>query len=377
MNINLAFGAAGDAAAMQEEAHRTGTKSFARSVPPAGSGSEHHPESLPDAPPAEPTAAEGTAHEPSVPAFKQAASRPMFTRAATAQRVPDAEQVDSVNQQEAPAEATKNDAPARSIRWRWRPTGKPGKTDEASSSAKVPNKSRPAVIIAAMFVAGIVAGPWLLQKTAPAQPQAAGPNPSVQAVADTLNRGTFANAPASPVAVPNEVAAPTPAADVKDPIIPAAGEERYAAMLERMRAGGQAQPQEPITVIKKINAAQQPTPTTSSQVDGSATPKDPYPAEAIPLEIEKTAKSAKAQEQAIVIERHLSPSGNYTVLRIERNPQGQLAALLMPTGGRQAIDSAWVFVGDATTDGMVIENITGNSVVLRTPSGRSIQIAVH
>jgi hypothetical protein len=144
-------------------------------------------------------------------------------------------------------------------------------------------------------------------------------------------------------------------------------------MLERMKRG-EASPSEPVTVIGKIDPnAQRPQPPTADP----AKPVDPYPKVAIPLEIEKPSNSVKITSEPIQLERSMAPSGRYVVLRIERNPEGVLAALLMPLGGRQAVDSAWVFVGDATSDGLVIENITSTSVVMRTSNGRSIQVALN
>jgi hypothetical protein len=170
--------------------------------------------------------------------------------------------------------------------------------------------------------------------------------------------------------------ASAPAAVEQTIAIPSEGEERYAAMLARMKQGTPS-PQHTVQIVPKINSqAAVPAPSTSRQ-ELAAPQVDPYPKESIPLEIEKRDLTVRSESKPIAIERNLSPSGRYIVLRIERNQQGIPAALMMPIGGRQAIDSAWVFVGDATSDGMVIENITSDTVVMKAANGRSIQIALH
>ncbi|CAM8641353.1 hypothetical protein MCEMSEM18_03468 [Comamonadaceae bacterium] len=263
------------------------------------------------------------------------------------------------------------------LKWTW-PRRSASSPKERVSAAIEPNKSRPLLIVAGVFVIGAVVGPWLAQRSAPPQQQAGGPNSAVQAVADTLNGGAFASSPAPTVATPGAGMSPTTEVSLGSVAtpqveIPAAGEERYAAMLERMKKG-EAAPQEPLTIIPEMKGTAKQASPAKLEI---AKPVDPYPKVAIPLQIEKTAEQSKTQSDLIQIERGITPSGKYVVLRIERNPEGLLAALLMPVGGRQAIDSAWVFVGDATSDGMVVENINANSVVMRTVSGRSVQIALN
>lgn len=281
---------------------------------------------------------------------------------------------------EAAAEAVQSpsDPKSKKLTWAWRRKPVAPKVGDQVSAARLPNKSRPMLIVAGVFVVGAILGPWLAQKSAPAQPQAAGPNPAVQAVADTLNGGTFGAAPRvagleTPVAGPASDEVALPSAVAPQVQIPALGEDRYTAMLQQMKSGDGSASQ-PVTVVPKINPALQPSRSGEQE---SYKPVDVYPKVAIPLEIEKSTTPANATADLIQIERNVSPTGRYVVLRIERNPEGILAALLMPLGGRQAIDSAWVFVGDATSDGMVVENIVSNSVIMRTTNGRSIQIALN
>lgn len=256
--------------------------------------------------------------------------------------------------------------------------------DEPISAAKEPNRNRLVIVAAVLVVVGAIVGPWLAQTTVPPQQVAAGPTPAVQAVADTLNGGGFASAPAtaaletegSVVAVPKE-----PPMGRSE--IPAQGEARYQAMLERLRQGDTGS-KDGIKIVGAIDpnvsvGAGAKGPVAKVQEVVQPKPQDLYPKDPIPLRIERTgdAVSVDSTPKALVIERGVVPSGHYVVLRIEPNPQGMLSALLMPLGGRQALDSAWVFVGDATSDGMVVENITRSIVVLRTPNGRNIQIALQ
>lgn len=300
--------------------------------------------------------------------------QPIFTKAARLHTDSQSQENQPVENKEAkPSSDRNNDR----LKWIWRRKASPSSKPKVSEAIE-PNNSRPLLIVAGVFVIGAILGPWLAQKAAPEQSKPAGPNPAVQVVADTLNGGTFAAAPVAPnaglVANPQSPTEVNPAGNPQSAVqIPQAGEERYTAMLERMKKGD-GSPVDPVTVVPKIDPnAQRP----QSPATDSSKPIDPYPKVAIPLEIEKPGNAGKVTSEPIQLERSIAPSGRYVVLRIERNPDGVLAALLMPLGGRQAIDSTWVFVGDATSDGMVIENINTTSVVMRTSNGRSIQIALN
>ncbi len=305
---------------------------------------------------------------------------PMFTRPRKPAPTLESESTTKQENQAPNESATHADKPEKKPIWNWAWKRKKAKIEvEPKSSAMLPNKSRPAVIFGAIFVVGLIIGPWIAQKATPGQQVPAGPNPAVQAVVDTLKGGTLGSAQPVPAAAfqPPQDTATSTSTDQPPTPIPAGGEERYAAMLEKMKQGS-VTPQEPVKIVPKINQSTLPSaslaPSRQEQPSASA---DPYPKESIPLAIEKGAGQISVEVKPIAIERSMSPSGKYIVLRIERNPQGHPAALLMPIGGRQAVDAAWVFIGDATSDGMVIENITSNTVVLQTANGRSLQIALH
>lgn len=378
MKINSsAFGAAG-AAAEKRVTESTPPSVRPSFVPRGGSDSEGrvdpdlNPEPVDDR-----QKIQDSVLDVSDPTGTPTAGAPMFTKA----RKGPAQDVVTGTAAEAHQDSGEGKAESKRVEksrlhWAWKRSKSTTET-EPKSSAMVPNNSRPLVIVAAVFVGGLIVGPWIVQNATPSQQQPAGPNPSVQAVADTLKGGAFGSAPSAPA---NPVEPGVVAGTVQDEPkaeIPMEGEARYEAMLARMKQGG-AEAQEPVKIVPKISQSTTPSSGAGMVKQESANaPVDPYPKEAIPLDIEHGTAKPKDEPKTIAIEQGIAPSGRYIVLRIERNQQGIPAALLMPIGGRQAIDSAWVFVGDATSDGLVIENITSNTVVMKTATGRSIQIALH
>jgi len=60
------------------------------------------------------------------------------------------------------------------------------------------------------------------------------------------------------------------------------------------------------------------------------------------------------------------------VLRIAFDQDGNGAALVMPLGGRPALDAAWVRRGDRTADGFTIEAVDTTLVRVKTPANRVI-----
>lgn len=376
MKINSkAFGASG--AAAERKIEEEGTPNRPSFIPSGESAGAHQDaEAVPTLDAAEPAQITET-----VSSAASAPSVPMFTRPRknTPQPAP-AEVCEAPKDEAKDPVAQEEPKPKSRLRWSW-PKKRTQSVEEPTSTAKVPNKSRPMVIVAGVFVVGAIVGPWVAQKSNPVQTPAAGPNPAVQAVADTLKGGALGSAPAVPGGTAAIAPAPVEASQATTALqpqinIPTEGEERYTAMLERMKQGGST-PQDALKIVPKLNPAAAPVAPSTARNATVAPQVDPYPKDAIPLAIENGAGQVKVDTKPIAIERSLAPSGNYIVLRIERNAQGTPAALMMPIGGRQALDAAWVFIGDATTDGMVIENITANTVVVKTANGRSIQLALH
>lgn len=286
---------------------------------------------------------------------------PMFTRPG--------DQLDTQNTPVEPSPKAK-----KKMAWNWRLfRSKPAASELPISSAKKENPTRVWVAVVIIFVIGAVLGPWLSQNPAPPAPQPAGPNPAAKAIADTLNGESFGSlAKTEPgvdhVVQQTEVAPPTPTVEPK-PIAPE-GEARYLDMLTRMKESTNVDAPK---VVPKIDPSARTS--ISPQEYAYSQPVNPYPASPIPLEIEKGTSLTESEQPKLEIDRGLTPAGRYVVLQLAYNEQGILSALMMPIGGRRAIDAAWVFVGDATSDGLVVEAISRSAVVLRTPNGRTIALS--
>ncbi len=261
----------------------------------------------------------------------------------------------------------------------WSLRRKPGEAAQPLSAATKPNRQRTMVIAAALFLVGIVVGPWLAQKAIPQPPPAPAPGQSVQAIADTLKASALGlpvpSMPQSGTASLSEAAA---AASPASAPLPATGEERYLSMLQALKAT-QPEAQPPIRVVPRMAGA---APADAMEGRGATRPvaaREAYPAVPITLDIEQD-QAARARTGDNLAAQNLAPTtaaiptGRYLVLRIAPSRDGALAALMVPLGGDPARDAQWVYAGDATADGFAVEGVSARHVVLRSPSGRLVQL---
>ncbi len=101
-------------------------------------------------------------------------------------------------------------------------------------------------------------------------------------------------------------------------------------------------------------------------------PVNPYPDTPISLSIEGSVDQAAAANTPLRVTNETAPNGRYLVLRIAADQGGHTAALVMPLGGRPALDAAWIRSGDRTADGFTIEAVESKLVRVRTPANRVI-----
>ena len=239
------------------------------------------------------------------------------------------------------------------------------------ASPPTQKKGNPRVWVGAgiILILGIIAGPWIAQTAIPDAPQPAGPGGAASAVAETLKASALGVA-IGPVDTQQPAPLPASASLAADPPIPSKGEGRYLSMLDQVRSGGIA----PIEVVPKVQSQTAPTRDGQTYAAPRAPrpPINPYPDTPISLSIEGSVDQAAAANTPLRVTNETAPNGRYLVLRIAADQGGHTAALVMPLGGRPALDAAWIRSGDRTVDGFTIEAVESKLVRVRTPANRVI-----